>query len=148
MKKCLNSSSVSPLFKRFVSLCCVYAFLVTNVTWGSDTNSKDQLVESIQQRIRDLNTRMKSMGASNLPLVDTRYNSEPLSEKISYEETKPNSIRRHDKSRKKVTTSRKSSFGPNTGFYFVPFGGLAVIDDIDWKLPGCLLLLSRMRDIH
>jgi hypothetical protein len=116
---------------RAAMLLCTFSLLLGNATWGEDTKSRDQLVESVHQRIRDLNLRMRAMGASDLPTVNTPNESPSFSEKNDFEEIEPKASKLNKNSKKKTSSLKKSSFEPNTGFYFLPFGGLAMVDDFD-----------------
>jgi hypothetical protein len=116
---------------RAAVLLCTFSLLLGNATWGEDTKSRDQLVESVHQRIRDLNLRMRAMGASDLPTVNTPNESPSFSEKNDFEEIEPKASKLNKNSKKKTSSLKKSSFEPNTGFYFLPFGGLAMVDDFD-----------------
>lgn len=98
---------------------------------AKEETSKGKLIQSIQQRVQDLNERMRKMGASDLPAVNTPNESPSFSEKNDFEEVEPQSSKLNKNSKKKTSSLKKSSFEPNTGFYFLPFGGLAMVDEID-----------------
>jgi len=126
---------MSFLLKWGLAVVCIPILFSTKITFGYESPPKDELIESIHQRVRDLNTRMRAMGASNLPPVDDAYDSKILKSSNTLDGTESKSLRLKKNRKNDISSKTKSSFDPNTGFYFVPFGGLALVDDIDWTLP-------------
>ena len=94
---------------------------------------KDVLIEDIHQRVRDLNSRMKKMGAVNLPAVRPK-------KRITAPAVLENSHSTDFIKARKEESVEEASIRPevNPGFYFLPFVGLSVPQDIDWKLEGAL----------
>ena len=103
---------------------------------AKEETSKGKLIQSIQQRVQDLNERMRKMGASDLPAVNTPNESPSFSEKNTLDKLEPKSSKFNKNGKKKPSSLKKSSFEPNTGFYFLPFGGLAMVDDFNLEFAG------------
>jgi len=124
------------LFIRVSMLFCTLLLFWSSPVLGNERSSKDELIESIHQRVRDLNSRMREMGASNLPPVEARYAPESLNEKYFFEEPKLKSSKFSEDRKKSIPSTQNKSFEPNTGFYFLPFGGIALADEIEWTVLG------------
>ena len=122
------------LFIRVSMLFCTLLLFWSSPGLGNERSSKDELIESIHQRVRDLNSRMREMGASNLPPVEARYAPESLNEKYFFEEPKLKSSKFSEDRKKSIPSPQNKSIEPNTGFYFLPFGGLALVEDFDWPV--------------
>jgi len=136
---------MSFLLKWGLAVVCIPILFSTKITFGYESPPKDELIESIHQRLQDLNTRMRAMGASNLPLVDDAYDSKILKASNTLDGTESKSSRFKKNRKNDISSKTKSSFDPNTGFYFVPFGGLALVDDIDWTPAGVMVSIEAKK---
>lgn len=114
--------------------------LSLNITQGTvyaaERSSKDALLESIHQRVRDLNARMTKMGASGL--IKVEESPRPLLSADSLNNSDdfapvPLQIKSRIYENKKL--SPVSPVVPHTGFYLIPFGGVALSEDFKWVPP-------------
>ena len=135
--------SAHPLSFRFWAVSSVALLLLFNLTHGDDYSSKDQLIESIHQRVRDLNSRMRAMGGSTVTDIETPYNSISNEQDKSYEKIGSESIPLNIKSKRAVSPEEIPPYEPNTGFYFLPFAGTASINDVEYLPPN--LMISKVR---
>ena len=127
--------SVHPLSFRFWVVLPVALLLLFNLTHGDKYSSKDQLIESIHQRVRDLNSRMKAMGGSTV--ADSEITNESIfnEQDRSYDNIESESIRLNRDS-KGVPANKMPPLETNTGFYFLPFVGTALINDVEFLPAG------------
>ena len=128
------NSVLSLLPHRLGTLFCALLLFLDSPCLANERSSKDELIQSIHQRVRDLNSRMQEMGASNLPPVEAPHAMRSLKEEYFFEEPEPKSPRLNNDRKKSVPSPKNKSIEPNTGFYFLPFGGLALVEDFDWPV--------------